>query len=96
MLLESKENATKCINENIREQINGKSLMAQLSAFDLVSHDSLEDRLEKVRNLFNAFGTNFEHILQESWNGFQISLKYRRKLICDEVVLISQFKDFLS
>ena len=95
-LLEARDNAIKCIIGNIEEQVDRNTLMAQVSAFDLESHKGLDDRLEKISSLFHVFGTDFEHMMEEQWNDLHISLKYKRKLNCNEATLLSQFKDSFS
>ena len=54
-----------CISENILDQ-NDSSRAAMMSAFDL-SSEGLESQIEKISFLYDCYGIDYLHTLDEKW-----------------------------
>ena len=63
-----------------------------MSAFDLSSEEDYEERLVKLIKLFNIYGCNVEHDVKDEWNGYKITVIYKKRLNCSKDELVKQFE----
>ena len=56
-----------CISENILDQNDDSILAAMMSAFDLSSEEGYESWIEKISFLYDCYGIDYVHTLDEKW-----------------------------
>ena len=81
-----------CMVDNIRDQVDSCILMFQFSAFDLKSKEDLNGRSQKISALYYTFGVDVEHAVKDKWNGFSMSITFKRKLNCSSEELQKDFE----
>ena len=55
------------ISENILDQNDDSILAAMMSAFDLSSEEDYESWIEKISFLYDYYGIDYVHTLDEKW-----------------------------
>lgn len=90
-LLELKSCIKDFFEENILDQIEEEVIAFLFSAFDLVSTDDLEDRLEKIDSLHAMYGVNREHSVDSKWFDYQVILTYKSRLSCTLAEIRDEF-----
>ena len=66
-LKQIKKKIIDCISENILDQNDDSILAAMMSAFDLSSEEGYESWIEKISFLYDCYGIDYVHILDEKW-----------------------------
>ena len=64
-LVETKAEILRVMSDNILDQNDDNSLAALMSAFDLSSEEGLDGRLEKVSAIYDIYGVDSDHMMEE-------------------------------
>ena len=78
-LVKFKEEILNCVANNIDDQNSNTSLIGLMSAFDLSSNETFDQRKEKIYNLYDLYGHDTTHKL-EKWY-LQIVYKFMNTLM---------------
>ena len=92
-MMKAKDGVVNNLVENIRDQVGSCNLMNQFSVFDLSTPEDLESRLLKIEALHNMYGIDVEKAVEEKWNDIDITITFKRKILCTKEELVKQFKD---
>ena len=68
-LIKSKGEIISCMVGNIRDENGEDSLAAKMDVFNLEVHDDVQSRLDKLENLYDAYGQN-TNVHVEKWFDF--------------------------
>ena len=63
--METKAEILRVMSDNILDQNDDNSLAALMSAFDLSSEEGLDGRLEKVSAIYDIYGVDSDHMMEE-------------------------------
>ena len=91
-LLSTKHNILHRLKENITDQVDNKSIFYLFSVFDLKSRESLDEKCDKLKALYEIYGKDNTHLVSEKWFDFEVSITYKARLKCTCAELIEQFK----
>ena len=64
-LVETKAKILRVMSDNILDQNDDNSLAALMSAFDLSSEEGLDGRLEKVSAIYDIYGVDSDHMMED-------------------------------
>ena len=78
--------------ENINDQNKSDSLLGLMSAFDLSSSEEYDSRADKISKMYDMYGVDNEHLVDEEWNGFKVNITYKRRIHCSKQELLQQFE----
>ena len=90
-LLQTRTRILQRLHDNIVDQNKETSLFNTLNVFDLTSRESLEEKVEKIKKLFQIFGEDVSHEVVEEWLGFKVHLTYKKQISCTKKELLDQF-----
>ena len=63
--METKAEILRVMSDNILDQNDDNSLAALMSAFDLSSEEGLDGRLEKVSAIYDIYGIDSDHMMED-------------------------------
>ena len=63
--METKAEILRVMSDNILDQNDDNSLAALMSAFDLSSEEGLDGRLEKVSAIYDIYGVDSDHMMED-------------------------------
>ena len=75
-LLKTQNRVLDKLHDKIINQDGEDSTFSVLNVFDLTSRESLEDKLQKISQLFCISGEYTTHYVEEEWFGFKVKLTY--------------------
>ena len=85
----------KNVTENVTDQPQKDTFVEYASAFDFKQHIGLEERISQLKKLHSIYGVNYSHtvenVQEETWNEFEILLKYPAEMKCSEATLFAEF-----
>ena len=87
-LLTTKANILKKLHDNIVDQVDTESIFYLLSIFDLKSRE----KCKKLRGLYEIYGKDKIHLVDQEWFEFKVTITYKPKLKCSYDELEKQFK----
>ena len=90
-LTETKKNILQRLHDNIVDQVKDDSIFFLLNVFDLNSRESIEEKIEKIRKLYNIYGKERSHQVKDKWFDFNVIINYLPRIRCTEEELVSQF-----
>ena len=88
---ELKSHILNFLAEQIKDLNSEESLSFYFSCFDLSTNEDLESRLEKLEPLFNIYGVEREHGVDEKWFEYQITIILKARLNCTLAELRAEF-----
>ena len=80
------------LNENILDQNGKESIYCFLTAFDLTSNEDLDQKINKLKMLFDIFGQDVTHVMP-NWFNFAVHVTFQKKLSCTREQLVRQFEE---
>ena len=76
---------------NILDQAGNQTLAALFSCFDVDRQDSLEERKNKIKLLYEIYGLNTTKSMPK-WRDYDVQVTYRKRIKCSSNQLLAQFE----
>ena len=90
-----KASVIKNMIENVADQSQKDTLVEYTSAFNFKQPIGLEEWISLLKKLHSIYGVKYSHtvenVQEETWNEYQILLKYPAKIKFSEATLIAEF-----